>query len=70
MLIHKYLNTRVLLKSVDYCASKNTHSLADDPSEQEDVEGVCGGAQTDLSSTPEFSDRLSQGQCFVSNYSM
>ncbi|KAF4092939.1 hypothetical protein AMELA_G00025870 [Ameiurus melas] len=29
-------------------------------SEQEDIEGVCGGAQTDLSSTPEFSDRLSQ----------
>ncbi|GAA6100671.1 SH2B adapter protein 1 isoform X1 [Tachysurus ichikawai] len=29
-------------------------------SEQEDIEGVCGGTQTDLSSTPEFSDRLSQ----------
>ncbi|TSK77103.1 SH2B adapter protein 1 [Bagarius yarrelli] len=29
-------------------------------SEQDDIEGVCGGAQTDLSSTPEFSDRLSQ----------
>ncbi|XP_066498398.1 SH2B adapter protein 1 isoform X2 [Hoplias malabaricus] len=29
-------------------------------SEQEDVEGVCGGAQMDLSGTPEFSDRLSQ----------
>ncbi|XP_067237827.1 SH2B adapter protein 1 [Chanodichthys erythropterus] len=29
-------------------------------SEQEDVEGVCGSALTDLSVTPEFSDRLSQ----------
>ncbi|KAK1799387.1 hypothetical protein P4O66_007620, partial [Electrophorus voltai] len=29
-------------------------------SEQEEVEGVCGGVQTDLSGTPEFSDRLSQ----------
>ncbi|XP_043091582.1 SH2B adapter protein 1 isoform X2 [Puntigrus tetrazona] len=29
-------------------------------SEQEDVEGVCGSALTDLSSTPEFNDRLSQ----------
>ncbi|XP_051572524.1 SH2B adapter protein 1-like isoform X2 [Myxocyprinus asiaticus] len=29
-------------------------------SEQEDVEGVCGSALTDLSGTPEFSDRLSQ----------
>ncbi|XP_072548948.1 SH2B adapter protein 1 isoform X2 [Salminus brasiliensis] len=29
-------------------------------SEQDDIEGVCGGAQTDLSGTPEFSDRLSQ----------
>ncbi|XP_047656719.1 SH2B adapter protein 1 isoform X2 [Tachysurus fulvidraco] len=31
-------------------------------SEQEDIEGVCGGTQTDLSSTPEFSDRLSQDE--------
>lgn len=31
-------------------------------SEQEDVEGVCGSALTDLSVTPEFSDRLSQGK--------
>lgn len=44
-----------------------THSLPIDLSEQEDIEGVCGGAQTDLSSTPEFSDRLSQGQYVVSN---
>ncbi|XP_076853088.1 SH2B adapter protein 1 [Brachyhypopomus gauderio] len=29
-------------------------------SEQEEVEGVCGGVQSDLSCTPEFSDRLSQ----------
>ncbi|XP_051569246.1 SH2B adapter protein 1-like [Myxocyprinus asiaticus] len=29
-------------------------------SEQEDVEGVCGSALTDLSGMPEFSDRLSQ----------
>ncbi|KTG35605.1 hypothetical protein cypCar_00038603 [Cyprinus carpio] len=29
-------------------------------SEQEDVEGVCGSALTNLSSTPEFNDRLSQ----------
>lgn len=29
-------------------------------SEQEDVDGVCGSALTDLSGTPEFSDRLSQ----------
>ncbi|XP_073697973.1 SH2B adapter protein 1 isoform X2 [Garra rufa] len=29
-------------------------------SEQEDVEGVCGSALTELSSTPEFNDRLSQ----------
>ncbi|XP_065129306.2 SH2B adapter protein 1 isoform X1 [Paramisgurnus dabryanus] len=29
-------------------------------SEQEDVEGVCGSALTELSGTPEFSDRLSQ----------
>ncbi|XP_056607839.1 SH2B adapter protein 1 [Triplophysa dalaica] len=29
-------------------------------SEQEDVEGVCGSALTDLSGTPDFSDRLSQ----------
>ncbi|XP_016108216.1 SH2B adapter protein 1-like isoform X2 [Sinocyclocheilus grahami] len=29
-------------------------------SEQEDVEGVCGSALTDLSSTPEFNDCLSQ----------
>lgn len=31
-------------------------------SEQEDVEGVCGSALTDLSGTPDFSDRLSQGK--------
>ncbi|KAG9342886.1 hypothetical protein JZ751_015102 [Albula glossodonta] len=29
-------------------------------SEQEDVEGVCGGIQTEISGTPEFGDRLSQ----------
>ncbi|XP_061080432.1 SH2B adapter protein 1 [Conger conger] len=29
-------------------------------SEQEDIEGVCGGIQTDISGTPEFGDRLSQ----------
>ncbi|XP_064170370.1 SH2B adapter protein 1 [Anguilla rostrata] len=29
-------------------------------SEQEDIEGVCGGGQTDISGTPEFGDRLSQ----------
>lgn len=51
-------------------ACRDTQSFFVDLSEQEDIEGVCGGAQTDLSSTPEFSDRLSQGQCFVSNYCM
>ncbi|KAJ8402615.1 hypothetical protein AAFF_G00366980 [Aldrovandia affinis] len=29
-------------------------------SEQEDIEGVCGGIQTEIGGTPEFSDRLSQ----------
>ncbi|XP_036408423.1 SH2B adapter protein 1 isoform X2 [Megalops cyprinoides] len=29
-------------------------------SEQEDIEGVCGGIQTEISGTPEFNDRLSQ----------
>ncbi|KAJ8332093.1 hypothetical protein SKAU_G00429260 [Synaphobranchus kaupii] len=29
-------------------------------SEQEDIEGVCGGIQTEISGTPEFGDRLSQ----------
>lgn len=31
-------------------------------SEQEDAEGVCGGA-LDVSGTPETADRLSQGRC-------
>uniref|UniRef100_A0A8C1S1C4 SH2B adaptor protein 1 n=1 Tax=Cyprinus carpio TaxID=7962 RepID=A0A8C1S1C4_CYPCA len=35
-------------------------------SEKEDVEGVCGSALTNLSSTPEFNDHLSQGNAKIS----
>lgn len=38
------------------------HSLNLLISEKEDVEGVCGSALTNLSSTPEFNDHLSQGK--------
>lgn len=54
----------IVLSSLLACMAIKTqmHSLTLLISEQEDVEGVCGSALTDLSSTPEFNDRLSQGK--------